>query len=416
MRVLFRLARWLIALGLGIPLVMLALRERMKRSAESKPRLVYGPTPILNLKYMAQAMQQRGYVAQTVVSDVYSINSRDDFDVLYADILRLDWLPKGLRRVVERVLAPYAAFLWALPRFDVFHFYFHGGFLQGTPWQYLEIPLLQWAGKKVICFPYGSDSAIQSRIKSVLFKQGLIIGYPHLIKNEKAIARMVDYLAFKADFVVACIFHYEPLPRWDLLTTLYYPIDLGKWQPPAQPSLADGTNGEVVVFHSPNHRSMKGSEQLIKAVQELQLEGLKVRLDLVEKRPNSEVRQRLAAADILADQFLVGYALSAIEGMALSKPVMSNIVDPYYYQINRVYTGLDECPIVATDIEEIKEKLRMLVTQPQLRQELGEQGRRYVEKYHSYESVGRMWELVYRKVWWGENIELSFWHPDRVKA
>jgi hypothetical protein len=25
-----------------------------------------------------------------------------------------------------------------------------------------------------------------------------------------------------------------------------------------------------------------------------------------------------------------------------------------------------------------------------------------------------MWELVYRKVWFGEQIELKAWHPDRA--
>jgi hypothetical protein len=28
--------------------------------------------------------------------------------------------------------------------------------------------------------------------------------------------------------------------------------------------------------------------------------------------------------------------------------------------------------------------------------------------------MARMWELVYRKVWFGEQIELEAWHPDRT--
>jgi hypothetical protein len=236
--------------------------------------------------------------------------------------------------------------LWSLPRYEVYHFFFDGGFLQSTPWERYELPLLQLAGKKVVCMPYGADAAIASRFNSVLFKQGLMIGYPTLIARERQIAERVDRLARQADCVVACILHYETLPRWDVLTTHYYPIDLDGWPMCLSESLADGTNGEVVVFHSPNHRCLKGSEQLLRAVAALQQEGLKVRLDLAERIPNAEVRQRLATADILAEQFIFGYGLSAIEGMALGKPVMSNLDDPRTYAINRLYTGLDECPIV----------------------------------------------------------------------
>jgi len=55
-----------------------------------------------------------------------------------------------------------------------------------------------------------------------------------------------------------------------------------------------------------------------------------------------------------------------------------------------------------------------LVENPQLRRELGVAGRKYVLKYHSYEAVGRMWDSIYRKVWYGEDIDLAVWHPDRA--
>jgi hypothetical protein len=48
-----------------------------------------------------------------------------------------------------------------------------------------------------------------------------------------------------------------------------------------------------------------------------------------------------------------------------------------------------------------------------LRRELGLAIRRYAEKYHSYAAVGRMWHLIYRKIWNGDSFEMFFWHPDR---
>jgi glycosyltransferase involved in cell wall biosynthesis len=100
--------------------------------------------------------------------------------------------------------------------------------------------------------------------------------------------------------------------------------------------------------------------------------------------------------------------------MSLGKPVLSNLSDDEYYEIHRRETGLDECPIVSTTPEQIKDHLRSLITDPELRRSVGDAGRRYVLKYHSYEAMARMWELVYRKVWFGEQIELEAWHPDRT--
>ena len=109
------------------------------------------------------------------------------------------------------------------------------------------------------------------------------------------------------------------------------------------------------------------------------------------------------------------YGLNAMEGMSLSKPVLSDLSDKHYTELFFRYTGLDECPIVNTPFSQIKEKLGMLIKNPELRRELGEAGRRSVLKYHSYEAVGKMWDEVYRKVWHEENIDLSVWHPDRFQ-
>jgi hypothetical protein len=46
-----------------------------------------------------------------------------------------------------------------------------------------------------------------------------------------------------------------------------------------------------------------------------------------------------------------------------------------------------------------------------LRRRLGEEGRRYALKFHSYDAVADMWEAIYRKIWRGEDVELTTWPP-----
>jgi glycosyltransferase involved in cell wall biosynthesis len=392
--------------ALAVAAVLARPATALRRRGGSAPRLVYGPTPIIAIKYMREAMAQRGFDALTVVDSVFDINAREDYDH------RLDDYPGGREgsfvvwRALHVLFAGYVAFIWLLFRADVFHFFFSGGFLAGTPLRFLEVQLLHLAGKRVVVMPYGGDVVVASQIRSLEWRQGLAVEYPDLLRRERSQLRQVRYFSRRADFVVGCIFHVETMPRWDLLTTHYYPIDTEAWHP--EPV----AEGPVKVFHSANHRALKGTQFVIDAVEQLQGEGLEVELVLAERTSNSEVRRLLATCDIVAEQFIHGYALAAIEAMASGKPVLSNLSDPYYYEVHRLHTGLDECPIVSTTPETLVQNIHRLVVEPEKRAELGDAGRRYVVRHHSYETVGRMWEMVYRTVWHGEPLETRAWHPD----
>lgn len=389
-----------------------------RQNAKNKPRLVYGPIPIISIKYMSQAMEQLGYEARTMVYDVYHLHTRSDYNYYVGDFFRYRSLHRVgfLRLVFFAFLARYFLFLWLLIHFDIFHYFFDGGFLAGTSLRFLEVQLLHLAGKKVIVMPYGSDVTDLIHFRSLVFRQGILAQYPGILFRQQAIVKQIKYFSKHADFIIGAGWLVDSMPRWDLLTSHYYPIDTDAWAPGDYWSNADGKNSEVTIFHSPNHRWLKGTDFLIAACQELKGEGYKIRLVISEGAPNTEVRRLLASSDILAEQFgMPWYGLNAMEGMSLAKPVLSDLSDKYYTELFFRYTGLDECPIVNTPITQIKEKLRMLIKSPELRRELGEAGRRYVLKYHSYEAVGKMWDAVYRKVWHGEDIDLSVWHPDRFR-
>jgi glycosyltransferase involved in cell wall biosynthesis len=352
-------------------------------------------------------MAMRGFEARTVVDSVLHINTPDDYDY------RLSDLPGGreesffVLRVLHALFARYFAFVWLVFRFDIFHFFFDGGFLAWTPLRFLEVQLLHLAGKRVIVMPYGGDVVVPSQMRSLQWRQALASDYPALVKRASRTSRQIRYFSHRADFAVGCIFHVETLPRWDLLTTHYYPLDTDEWRPEQV-----AQERPIRVFHSANHRAVKGTEFVIAAVEQLRREGIQIELVLGERLPNSEVRRLLQSCHIVAEQFIHGYALAAMEAMALGKPVLSNLSDPYYYEVHRLHTGLDECPIVSTTVEELPENLRRLALDGELRAELGRAGRRYVVRHHSYETVGRMWEMVYRTVWDGKPLETPAWHPD----
>src|SRR3954447_26971062 len=140
--------------------VVPAARVRRGRSRrESRPlRILWGPIPIVNIRYASLADRTQGFESTTLVYDVYSINSRDLFDHVI-DI--------GRRPLPVRILLPYAVSIWAALRFDVFCFYFDGGLLYATPWWRTELALLRLAGRGIVVLPYGGDARLRSKTEQI---------------------------------------------------------------------------------------------------------------------------------------------------------------------------------------------------------------------------------------------------------
>jgi hypothetical protein len=188
------------------------------------------------------------------------------------------------------------------------------------------------------------------------------------------------------------------MPRWDSLNAGHFAIDTAEWTPAPEPAERDPAR-PIVIFHAPNHRELKGSRFLIEACEELVAEGEPIELRLVERVPNTEIRRQLAEADIVADQFIVGwYALFAIEAMAMAKPTLCFLRDDLH-ELYTLYSFGGECPLINTPALEIKEVLRPLIHDAERRREVGLAGRRYVENHHSLEAVGAMLDDVYRRLW-----------------
>jgi glycosyltransferase involved in cell wall biosynthesis len=357
------------------------IRGAVKRARGEKPAILWGPRPIINIKYSSLADRLHGYRSDTLVYEVYHLNARTDFDYSFA---RLYSVP------VLGAVVPYASFLWAGLRYDIFGFFFTGGLLTPSPFWWIELPLLRLAGKKIVVYPYGQDA----RIPSLTRESGGWNAYTDVPpgeedRDERDVRRRLAAFGRHADVVLGCADLVEHLPRLD--GVFLYPFDADAWPPASAPE-----HEVVTVVHSPNHRHYKGTRYLLEAVETLQREGLPIELILVEKMPNEEAREVYRRSDLIADQFLIGaYALLAIEGMALGKPVLCYLnrrFEPFHPE-------WAECPIVSANPETLLEELRRLVLDGDLRARLGERGPGYVRKYHSLESVGGNMDEIYRGLW-----------------
>ena len=157
------------------------------------------------------------------------------------------------------------------------------------------------------------------------------------------------------------------------------PIDLNKYQFIGAKEHA----GAIKIVHAPTMRSAKGTEHVLKAVDDLQKEGYDVRLILVENMSHHEALEQYKSADIVVDQLLVGwYGVFAIECMALGKPVLV-----YIRKDLRSY--LNDMPLIDTSPSRLNEDLKMLVKDASLREYIGAKARKFVEQTHNSDEIAK---------------------------
>ena len=388
------IAQWIICLcvlpfflPLLVVVFMIAQHKTLhKQKYNIKPSVLWGPHPIRNIKYNSHSVRNNGYKSDTLVYALYYTATRDDFDYVFKffDDLKLQYL--------FIYIFSYPIFLWVLWKYDIFHFYFNGGYLSYTPLKWIELPLLKAAGKKIIVSPYGGDVTQPSRIKQKYkWNIGLFYEDDYPAVDEDAVRKKIRYFTKYADCIIGVGELLEYLPRYDLVLPLNSTIDLNEWTP-----VYKEREDVIKIVHAPNHRALKGTKYLVAVCDELKEEGHKIELVMVEKMSNEKAKRVYEQADIIADQFIIGwYALFAAEAMALGKPVLCFLRDEWIKT-----NDLDkwDCPIVDTTPDTLKENLKMLLNDKELCLELGKEGREFVKRY-GMDYVGKELKGVYEKIW-----------------
>lgn len=349
-------------------------------------------------------MKAAGYPSETFTLDFYSsINRREDWGRILSEEFP----------AVPHPLKPYIAFLDGIRKYDVFFISFDGFFLGNTAVWWVQAYWLKWAGKKTVLLPYGSDSYSYRNIRSTSLIHGLMMSYPQASKIQDLVEKRVKYWTRNSDIQFSGIMGFDGFGRWDILVPTILYIDLDLWKASKKKSTADGHSSPVTIIHAPNHRGFKGSEFILEAIRQLQEEGLKIRLILLENLQNSEVKRILEEeADILVEQLIAtGHGLNAMEGLASGLPVISNLEDESYILPLRRWSYFEECPLVSATPENITVVLRKLITQPALRINLGDAGRAYVEKYHGMDSCQFVFGEIIGKLKGERESLINLFHP-----
>jgi glycosyltransferase involved in cell wall biosynthesis len=279
-----------------------------------------------------QALRSRGVDAQLVVFNRYLLHPEADVDLGRSG---------GLLR---QQLTQWRAFARLAPQTDVFHFYFGLTLLPKS----LQFPLLRALGKRSVMHFLGSD----------------IRGKPpeQLEWAKRAGARVVG--------------SYDAV-RWVPDAQVIPPgIDVRAIEP-SPPSDRE----RPVVLHAPSARGRKGTEHVVAACEQLDVE-----LEIVEGLDHREAFERYRRADIVVDQLNAGwYGVFAIEALALGKPVVTFLHEEAVRRTEEAF-GLP-VPIVRATKETLAEALRPLVESPDERRRVGSASRAYAEEVHDLERM-----------------------------
>lgn len=387
---------------------------KVHRERPLKPRLLFGFAPIINNKYWSRAMSEAGYVSHSISNAVPSINSRDDFDLYTNELFPV----KDNQSNWDITLQKLRLFTYVIKNYDILIMSFRYNYFKDTVFWNKEAEILKKYGVKTVIIPYGSDYYIYSKVIDHSLKHNLMINVALDIYNNKEKKQRIAYWRDNADCIIMG-FMLDDAPRWDMLPVSSLCIDTNSWKRTKKDSLADGTNAPVTIVHTPNHRGFKGTEFIFKAIDELKEEGLKINFIVIEKLPNSEVKRILVdEADILIEQLIfTGYALSGVEGLSAGLPVVSNLDREDIVQVFRRYSYLNECPIVNGTPENIKDTIRYLVQNPELRNQLGQAGRKYAEKYHSYEAFQKLFGQIVDKIYRDQPVDtMNYFNPQSLNS
>ena len=209
------------AVGLTVLAVALRLESLLRRGRRAIPRTLWGPTPIINIRYASEALRRAGYPSTTLVSTVYAAYRADDFDHSFDDLLPR-WQSPRTRA--------YIVFAWALRHADIHVTFFDGGYLSATRLRDIEGWLLRLAGRKLIVMPYGSDIAVPGYLGAL--EPGFEEHYPHILARHEAIRRRVTWYCRWADVVIRTL---QPgfLPRADVFWGTALVIDIDRWARPS---------------------------------------------------------------------------------------------------------------------------------------------------------------------------------------
>jgi len=259
--------------------------------------------------------------------------------------------------------------------YDVFHFVFGVSLLTYN----LDVFILKVFRKKIVMHFVGSDIRPRKIARNEKFN----------IDKKKQLTKFWEK---HADAIIS-------FPEYSQLLTKKYNIiplgyDLEYWKP-FKPKKSTKSAGKILIVHAPTNKEKKGTEYIIKAINKLKENGYEIEFKLLETLSNSEIREWVNISDIVVDQLIIGWhGIFSIESMALGKPTLCYINEDWKRDVGYA----KDLPLVNTTPDSIYANLKSLIEDSDLRKEIGQKSRKYVEDVHDSNKAAKQLLELYESL------------------
>ncbi|MFH1656259.1 MAG: glycosyltransferase [Candidatus Nealsonbacteria bacterium] len=338
-----------------------------------KIKILHCPSDVGGQAWMiSQTERKLGYISDNMIFKSSCFNYSSDYNLNFkqGDYLR-------------NFLKAFVFLLKAIKRYDVFHFYFGKSIL---PF-YLDLPILKIFRKKIFFTFQGCD--IRQRKYSLNNFEINACKECKDFRCQKKYWSLISFFRLKIALIFANkTFVLNPdlkfySPHSEIFP--YLNIDLDDWRTIKQKIPKDA----ITILHAPSDRSMKGTKYVIKTIEQLKKQGYFVEFKLLENVKHKEMKDLIDRADIVIDQLLFGwYGALAVEAMALSKPVICYLNKNFFNFV----PWSEDIPIVNANSEDLYNKIKFLIDNPEKRKEIEKKSRWFVEKWHN--PIKKVQELV----------------------
>jgi glycosyltransferase involved in cell wall biosynthesis len=239
--------------------------------------------------------------------------------------------------------------------FDVYHF--DGGMDFYRNLRFAKE--LKRRGKKIICCYFGSDLRTRGVFRELdeMSNLNLTVEFDHLKIHSNI--------------------HY-----------LFFPFDERQFQPRVN------NNPVVKIVHSPTNRVFKGTDKILKVIDEVKQER-EIEFLLLENMNRNEVLKIKAGCDLAIDQVGgesggSGYGKNSLETMSMGLPTFT--------EFSPDYLGfLGDNPFIQSTIKTLKSNLIKYIDDAELRAERSAAGIKWIKRTHSFKAVNERLMELYTK-------------------